>query len=71
MAKKVYISGEYIKLDCAVKFCGESVTGSEAKAIIAHGGVTVNGETEFRRGKKLYNGDVFCVNGNEYEIFPR
>lgn len=55
---------EYIKLGQALKAAGLAQMGSEAKEIILEGMVTVNGETETRRGRKLYDGDVVCF-GNE------
>ena len=43
-------------------------SGVEAKDIIQDGSVTVNGETETRRGRKLYAGDVASYGGREIEI---
>ena len=40
----------------------------EAKLVIKDGCVTVNGEVATRRGRKLYDGDVVCYNGNEIQI---
>ena len=42
--------------------------GVEAKLVIKDGEVTVNGEVDTRRGRKLYDGDVVCYNGNEIQI---
>ena len=56
---KITIKDEYIKLGQALKLAGLSENGSEAKTEIAEGYVKVNGEVELRRGRKLYNGDVF------------
>ena len=39
-----------------------------AKLVIKDGEVTVNGEVDTRRGRKLYDGDVVCYNGNEIQI---
>jgi ribosome-associated protein len=36
-------------------------TGGEAKALLAEGVVTVNGEVETRRGRQLTPGDVIAV----------
>ena len=49
---------EFIKLGQALKKCGIAENGAFAKELILSGEVTVNGETELRRGKKLYPGDV-------------
>ncbi len=65
---KIEIVTDYIKLDQALKFCGVAASGSEAKEIISSGEVYINGESETRRGKKLYKGDKFTVFEKEYEI---
>lgn len=49
---------EYIKLGQALKFSGLSENGGAAKSAIQDGLVKVNGETELRRGRKLYDGDI-------------
>ena len=36
--------------------------------LIQDGQVTVNGEVETRRGRKLYDGDVFEFEGDEVRI---
>ena len=36
--------------------------------LIQDGQVTVNGEVETRRGKKLYDGDVFEFEGEEFKV---
>ena len=46
--------------------CIES--GGMAKTVIQEGQVTVNGEVCTMRGKKLYPGDKFCFEGQEYLI---
>ena len=42
--------------------------GAEAKSLIQNGLVKVNGETEYQRGKKLYDGDIVFFNGEEIKI---
>ena len=55
------ISTPYIKLDSFLKGENAVSSGGEAKIIIAEGLVSVNGEVEMRRGRKLYPGDkVVC-----------
>lgn len=66
--KEVHIRDEFIKLGQALKLCGEASLGSDAKMLIENGSVLVNGETELRRGRKLYKGDVFKINNEEYVI---
>lgn len=64
----IEITTEYIKLDCALKFAGIAENGAHAKELILEGLVKVNGETELRRGKKLYKGDKFKIDDEEFEI---
>ncbi len=68
MDDKVRISTEYIKLDQLLKFSGAVSIGSEAKAIISEGKVSVNGEVCLMRGKKLRPGDIVTINGNNIVI---
>ena len=49
---------EFIKLGQALKKADLVSSGVEAKIVIQDGQVTVNGETELQRGKKLHDGDV-------------
>ena len=49
---------EFIKLGQALKKANLVSSGVEAKIVIQDGQVTVNGETELQRGKKLHDGDV-------------
>ena len=64
----VTIKDEYIKLGQALKKAGISENGADAKMDVQEGLIKVNGETELRRGRKLYDGDVFAYEGNEYRI---
>ena len=59
---------EFIKLGQALKAAGLVESGVEAKDVIQSGLVSVNGETETRRGKKLYSGDVVSFDGEEIKI---
>ena len=59
---------EYIKLGQALKAAGLVDSGVEAKQVILNGQVTVNGQTELQRGKKLYDGDIVSFDGNEIRI---
>ena len=49
---------EFIKLGQALKKAGVVGSGVDAKMVILDGQVSVNGQTELQRGKKLHNGDV-------------
>lgn len=59
---------EYIKLGQALKAAGLVDSGVEAKFAVQDGLVKVNGETEFQRGKKLYDGDIVEFEENEIKI---
>ncbi|MBQ5932939.1 MAG: RNA-binding S4 domain-containing protein [Lachnospiraceae bacterium] len=71
MKKSITIKDEFIKLGQALKLSGEADTGVDAKFIIEDGKVKVNGETELRRGRKLYNGDTFTVNNDEITVISK
>ena len=66
--EEIVIKDEYIKLEQALKLTGEVSMGSEAKYLIKEGKVSVNGEVELRRGKKLRDGDIFTYENNDYRI---
>ena len=59
---------EYIKLGQALKVAGLVDSGVEAKEVIVGGQVTVNGEVDVRRGRKLYAGGVAEFDGNQIKI---
>ncbi len=66
--REVRLRDEFIKLGQALKAAGLVESGVEAKEVIQNGLVQVNGETDIRRGKKLYPGDVVSYNGEEIRI---
>ena len=59
---------EFIKLGQAMKKAGLVSAGVDAKMLILDGLVTVNGEVEYQRGKKLHDGDVFSYNGETVKV---
>lgn len=65
---EIKISTPFIKLDQLIKFAGISFDGAEAKEMIKQGLVTVNGEAELRRGRKLYEDDEVKVDLGD-EVF--
>lgn len=65
---EIKLKDEFIKLGQAIKAAGLVQDGVEAKFVIQDGLVKVNGETDTRRGKKLYDGDVVSYNGEEIKI---
>lgn len=66
--EQVQISTEYIKLDQFLKWAGACDNGALAKGFILDGKVTVNGNIELQRGKKLRNGDIVEFEGNKYQV---
>jgi ribosome-associated protein len=61
---EVEARGGMIRLGQLLQVAGLADSGGEAKALLAEGGVTVNGEPESRRGRQLVPGDV-VVAGEE------
>lgn len=59
---------EFIKLGQALKKAGVAGSGVDAKMVILDGQVSVNGQTELQRGKKLHNGDVVTFQGETIQI---
>jgi len=64
----VEIAGSMIRLGQLLKLAGAVSGGAEAKALIASGRVTVNGESERRRGRQLHPGDVVRVGADDLRI---
>ncbi len=59
---------EYIKLGQVLKAAGLASSGLEAKIVIQEGEVTVDGEIETRRGRKLFGGETVSFQGEEIHI---
>ena len=64
----IKLKDEFIKLGQALKAANLVEDGVEAKYVMQDGEVKVNQETETRRGRKLYDGDVVSYNGEEIRI---
>lgn len=65
MEKRVVtIDSPYITLGQVLKEEGLIPTGGAAKCFLKETPVTVNGEDEDRRGKKLYPGDVVVIDAD-------
>lgn len=62
------IDTEFIKLDSFLKAVDAVCSGGEAKIIIAEGMVSVNGEVELRRGRKLRPGDKVELEGKNFLV---
>ena len=64
----IYLREDFIKLGQALKAANLVGSGVEAKVVIQDGEVTVNGEVEMRRGRKLYDGDIVTFAGETIKI---
>lgn len=68
MTEVLQIDTDYIELAQVMKLANWVGTGGEAKLAIQYGEVSVNGEVETRRGKKLYPGDVISYENESVTI---
>jgi ribosome-associated protein len=57
-----------IRLGQLLKAAGLVESGGEAKALLAEGAVTVNGDVETRRGRQLAPGDVVAVSDTSVRL---
>jgi ribosome-associated protein len=64
----VGITREPVELYKILKFEGMVASGGEAKLAIADGQVTVNGEVETRKRKKIVNGDTIVFGSETLHI---
>jgi len=64
----VNIKTEYIELQQLLKLTDWISSGGEAKIAVQKLVITVNGEKENRRGRKLYPNDVVTIQGKKYEV---
>ena len=64
----VGIQREPVELYKILKFEGMVASGGEAKLVIAEGQVTVNGEVETRKRKKIVHGDTIVFGGETLQI---
>lgn len=64
----IKLKDEFIKLGQALKAANLVEDGVEAKYVIQDGLVKVNGETDTRRGRKLYDGNLVTYDGQEIKI---
>jgi ribosome-associated protein len=62
--KEIEIKNEPIELFKLLKFASLLSSGGEAKMAIEEGAVSVNGEVETRKRKKISSGDVVTFNGD-------
>ena len=62
---KVEINKEPVELYKILKFAGLTTTGGEAKLLLGDGQVTVNGDAETRRRRKMPSGDIIGFRGEQ------
>ncbi len=59
---------DYITLQQFLKLSGIVSTGGQAKLYLQEADITVNGEKENRRGRKLYPEDIVVVEGKKFVV---
>ena len=62
------LEGEFIELNLLLKLLGLAHSGGTAKAMIAAGAVTVDGEVELRIRRKLRAGNVVRLGDEEIRL---
>ena len=66
--KMIEVLREPVELFKILKFEGIAASGGEAKSLIADGQVSVNGEVETRKRKKIVAGDIIELAGEKFLI---
>ena len=66
--RQVDITREPVELYKILKFEGLVSSGGEAKLLIGEGQVTVNGEVETRRRRKIVAGHVIEFRGEQLQV---
>ncbi len=61
MTETIPIRDDSIRLGQFLKLANLIDSGSDAKELLLQGAVSVNGETETRRGRQLHRGDVVVL----------
>lgn len=65
----VPVHGEYITLGQFLKITDIINSGGQAKSFLASAHIHINGQSDNRRGRKLYPGDIVIVQGaGEYRL---
>lgn len=67
----IQIRDEYITLGQFIKLVGLVDTGGQAKVFLEEAQISVNGEAENRRGKKLYPDDRIEIDGTHAYVIGR
>ena len=66
--RTVQLTREPVELFKILKFEGMVGTGGEAKLVIGDGQVTVNGEIETRKRKKIVSGDIIVFGDETIQV---
>jgi ribosome-associated protein len=66
--RSVTLTREPTELYKILKFEGMASTGGEAKLLIGDGQVTVNGEVETRKRRKIVGGDTIELGGQRVRV---
>lgn len=66
--KEVEINKEPVELYKLLKFESLVSSGGEAKFVISEGLVSLNGNVETRKRKKLVSGDIIEFNNEQYQL---
>jgi ribosome-associated protein len=66
--RDVSIREDSIRLGQFLKLADLVDSGADAKPLLTRGEVTVNGETETRRGRQLVRGDVVAVGDESVRV---
>jgi ribosome-associated protein len=66
--KKIEVLREPVELFKILKFEGIAASGGEAKSLVADGQVSVNGQVETRKRKKIVSGDIIELAGEKFLI---
>ena len=66
----IEITSEFIKLDQLLKFANLVENGADAKFLVQNGYVSVDGEVETRRGRKLRGGELVEIDyeGQQFSV---
>jgi ribosome-associated protein len=66
--RQVDINKEPVELFKILKFEGIVASGGQAKLVISDGQVTVNGEVETRKRRKMVHGDIIVFGDEQLQV---
>ena len=64
--REVSLNHQPVELFKLIKFEGLANSGGESKKMIEQGMVSVNGEVETRKRKKIVAGDIICIGDEQF-----